>query len=113
MRMSPHKHTGRIGYKHTTLRLGLRGMEWEWNMGRVCTNIEACHQAARRKVGPLVSRQASGTHGSYNSRHDCIFFLQPASGCILDGAASDQRRIWKKVGIAGRLHSLSIPSSTR
>ena len=38
MRMSPHKHTGRIGYMHTSLRLGLRGMEWDCNMGRLSSS---------------------------------------------------------------------------
>jgi hypothetical protein len=54
---------------------------------------DVCHQAGRRKVDPLVSRQASGTHGSYNSRHDCIsciFALQPETGSNLNGAGPDE-----------------------
>jgi hypothetical protein len=78
-------------------------------MGRPCTNIHACHQAGRRKVDPLVSRQTCGTHGLYNCRHDCIFFLQPTTGCILDGDSSDQGMIWKKADT----QSLSKPSTTR
>jgi hypothetical protein len=73
------------------------------NMGRGCTNIDACHQAGRRVVDPLVSRQ---THGSYYSRHDCIF-----SAASLCTSLNIPETGPTKEG-SGRKQSLSIPSPT-
>jgi hypothetical protein len=67
MRMSPHKHTGRTHRVHAhTLAAGSARDEVGLKYGTCCTKY-------RRLSSSGPSESGARTHGSYNSRHDCIF----------------------------------------
>jgi hypothetical protein len=85
MRMSPHKHSGRTHRVHAhTLAAGTARDEVGLKYGTSCANIDACHQAGRRKVDPRVSRPTART-----TVDTTAYSLQHHTGNI-DGASPDQ-----------------------
>jgi len=108
--------TKRIGCMHTSLLLDL-------DYGTSLRYYRRLSLSGPAESGPLwtglVTRQARGTHGSYNSRHDRIFSAAADWEHLhLHGASSDTRRIWKKRPIIHHNHyrrhdRYSSPQDTR